>query len=170
MNSFTEVLNKSHVYDDFSCGEELLDNYLKRQASQDVRKKLAACFVLARKESNIVQGYYTLSNNSIPLELIPEDLKKHFPKSYHSIPATLLGRLAVDENFKGQGIGGLLLVDALKRSYDISKVIGSYAVVTDPLNEKAENFYIKYGFQKLPDSGKMFLPIKTISQLFEKRL
>lgn len=169
MNSFTEVLNKSHVCDDFTCGEELLDNYLKRQASQDVRKKLAACFVLIKKETNVIQGYYTLSNNSIPQELIPEDFKKHFPKSYHSIPATLLGRLAVDKNFMGQGIGELLLVDALKKSYEISKVIGSYAVVTDPINEKAENFYLKYGFQKLPDSGKMFLPMKTISQLFEKR-
>lgn len=167
MKSFTEVLNKNHVCDDFSCGEELLDNYLKRQASQDVRKKLTACFVLPEKESNIIQGYYTLSNNSIPQELIPEDLRKHFLKSYHSIPATLLGRLVVDKNFKGQRIGELLLVDALKKSYEISKVIGSYAVVTDPINEKAENFYLKYGFQKLPDSGKMFLPMKTISQLFE---
>lgn len=167
MKSFTEVLNKSHVCDDFSCGEEMLDNYLKRQASQDVRKKLAACFVLTVKETNVIKGYYTLSNNSIPQELIPEDLRKHFPKSYHSIPATLLGRLAVDKNFKGQRIGELLLVDALKKSYEISKVIGSYAVVTDPINESAENFYFKYGFQKLPDSGKMFLPMKTISQLFE---
>lgn len=167
MKSFTEVLNKSHVCDDFSCSEEMLDNYLKRQASQDVRKKLAACFVLTVKETNVIKGYYTLSNNSIPQELIPEDLRKHFPKSYHSIPATLLGRLAVDKNFKGQRIGELLLVDALKKSYEISKVIGSYAVVTDPINESAENFYFKYGFQKLPDSGKMFLPMKTISQLFE---
>jgi GNAT superfamily N-acetyltransferase len=167
MKPFTEVLNKNHVYDDFTCGEELLDNYLKRQASQDVRKKLAACFVLAAKESNVIQGYFTLSNNSIPQELIPEDLKKHFPKSYLSIPATLLGRLAVDKNFKGKGIGELLLLDALKKSYEISKVIGSFAVVTDPINEKAEKFYLKYGFQKLPDSGKMFLPMKTISQLFE---
>jgi predicted GNAT family N-acyltransferase len=148
----------------------LLDSYLKRQASQDVRKKLTACFVITEKETNTIQGFYTLSNNSIPQELIPEELRKHFPKSYQSIPATLLGRLAVDKNFKGQGIGELLLVDALKKSYEISKIIGSYAVVTDPLNEKAENFYFKYGFQKLPDSGKMFLPMKTISLLFDKRI
>jgi hypothetical protein len=60
-----------------------------------------------------------------------------------------------------------LLIDALKRSYEISKTIGSFAVVVDPIDQDAEDFYVKYGFIKLPDSGKMFLPMKTINQLFE---
>jgi len=55
----------------------------------------------------------------------------------------------------------------LKRSYEISKTIGSFAVIVDPIDQDAENFYEKYGFIKLPDSGKMFLPMKTISQLFK---
>jgi predicted GNAT family N-acyltransferase len=78
-----------------------------------------------------------------------------------------MGRLAVDNRFKGQGIGKLILVDALKRSWEIAKTIGSYALVVDPINKDAENFYLKYGFIKLPDSGKMFISMKTIDQLFK---
>ena len=167
MKSFTEILKKNHIKQHFSCGEELLDNYLKKQANQDVRRKLSVCFVLIEKDTNTVQGYYTLSSNSIPLELVPENYKKHFPKSYTSVPTILLGRLAVDKKYKGQGFGELLLMDALKKSFEISKSVGSFAVVTDPIGVEAENFYLKYDFQKLPDSGKMFLPMKTIRQLFE---
>jgi predicted GNAT family N-acyltransferase len=99
--------------------------------------------------------------------LVPADLQKKLPKSYTSIPATLLGRLAIDHRFQGKGTGKLLLIDALKRSYKISKTIGSFTVIVDPLDEEAENFYKKYGFIKLPDSGKMFLAIQTIKILFE---
>ena len=60
-----------------------------------------------------------------------------------------------------------LLVDALKRSYEISKSIGSFAVIVDPLDENAVQFYKKYGFILLPDSGKMFLPMQTIKAAFE---
>jgi hypothetical protein len=78
-----------------------------------------------------------------------------------------MGRLAVENRFKGQGVGKLILIDALKRSWEIAKTIGSYAVVVDPIDQDAENFYFKYGFIKLPDSGKMFISMKTIDQLFK---
>ncbi|WP_445737081.1 GNAT family N-acetyltransferase [Mariniflexile sp.] len=83
------------------------------------------------------------------------------------MPTTLLGPLAVNNRFQKQGVGKLLLVDALKRSYKISKSIASFAVVVDPIDEDAERFYAKYGFIKLPDSGKMFLTMNTIKTLFE---
>lgn len=165
MSFLTETLDSSHIKKEFSCGKEMLDNYIQKQASQDVKRKLSACFVFVG-EHKIVQGYYTLSNNGIPLKQVPESFKKKLPKSYASIPTTLLGRLAVGEKFKGNGLGKLLLIEALKRSYLISKEIGSFAVIVDPIDEDAENFYSKYGFIKLPDSGKMFLPMKTIQQLF----
>lgn len=162
----TELLDKKHHREVFDCGKELLNNYLKKQASQDIKRKLAACFVLSENETNI-QGYYTLSNNSIPLHNFPEHIQKKLPKSYNAIPATLLGRLAIDQKHQGKGIGKILLIDALKRSYEISKEIGSFAVVVDPINEAAENFYKKYDFIKLPDSGKMFIAMKTLQKLFE---
>lgn len=164
----TEILSHSHrkLKFDFRCGKELLDTYLRTQASQDVRRKLSACFVSLHVETGLIQGYYTLSNNSIPLDIVPDSFKSQLPNSYHSIPTTLLGRLAVDQRFSGTGVGKMLLVDALKRSYEISKSIGSFAVVVDPIDEDAENFYTKYGFILLPDSRKMFLAMKTIERLF----
>lgn len=167
MSQISEPLNSKHKKSDFSCGKEMLDNYLHKQANQDIKRKLSVCFVIKEVETDLIKGYYTLSNNSIPLEFVPNEIRKKLPRSYEVIPTTLLGRLAIDNKFQGQGIGKLILVDALKRSYELSKTIGSFAVVVDPIDKDAERFYDKYGFIKLPDSGKMFLPMKTIGQLFE---
>jgi len=167
MIKLTENLNSKHRKKDFSCGNDMLDNYLKKQANQDIKRKLSVCFVLIDGETNLLKGYYTLANNSIPQNLIPSEFQKKLPKSYTSIPTTLLGRLAIDIRFQGKGLGKLLLIDALKRSYEISKSIGSFAVIVDPIDENAKKFYFNFGFIFLPDSGKMFLPMKTIRTLFE---
>lgn len=162
----TELLNNTHNRSHFDCGNELLNNYLKKIANQDVKRKLTACFVLVEKETNQIQGYYTLSNNNIPLGSFPHQISMKLPKNYHAIPATLLGQLAVDKNSLGKGIGKLLLIDALKRCFELSKVMGSYAVVVDPIDKDAEMFYSKYGFISLPDSKKMFIAMKTLKLLF----
>lgn len=167
MSQISESLNSVHKKSDFSCGKEMLDDYLHKQANQDIKRKLSACFVVKEEQTELIKGYYTLSNNSIPLEDIPDNIRKKLLRSYTTIPTTLLGRLAIDNNFQGQGLGKLILIDALKRSFELSKTIGSFAVVVDPIDEEAERFYDKYGFLKLPDSGKMFLPMKTIGQLFQ---
>jgi GNAT superfamily N-acetyltransferase len=162
-----ELLNKKHNRNNFGCGKERLNNYLKTRAGQDIKRKLSACFVLSEKETNNIKGYYTLSNNSISLSSFPEKIQKKLPKSYTSIPTTLLGRLAIDKNYQGKGIGKILLIDALKRSYEISREVGSFAVVVDPIDEEAERFYKRYDFIKLPDSEKMFIAIKTLQELFD---
>lgn len=167
MNELTENLNSKHRKKEFSCGKDMLDNYFQKQASQDIKRKLSACFVLNDKETDLVKGYYTLAQNSLDQNLIPAQFQKKLPNSYKSIPTTLLGRLAIDNRFQGKGVGKLLLIDALRRSYEISKSIGSFAVVVDPIDKDAEQFYAKYGFIKLPDSEKMFLPMNTIKTLFE---
>ncbi|MEA3446068.1 MAG: GNAT family N-acetyltransferase [Bacteroidota bacterium] len=106
---------------------------------------------------------------TIPLdskhELIPESFRKKLPQSYLSIPTILLGHLAIDKKYQAQGIGKALLIDALKRCFDISNSIGAFTVIVNPLDNQAELFYKKYAFVKLPDSGKMFLPMKTIKEL-----
>lgn len=164
----TERLQSAHNRDDFECGQKALDEYLKKQANQDIKKKLSACFVITENEKSVnkVRGYYTLSNTGISREYIPQELRNKFPKSYKTIPATLLGRLARDRSVIGQGQGEKLLIDALYRSHLAAKELGSFAVVVDPIDKKAELFYAEYGFKKLPDSGKMFLAMKTIDQLF----
>ena len=167
MNELTENLNSNHRKKEFSCGKDMLDNYLHKQANQDIKRKLSACFVLNDEETDLLKGYYTLANNSLAQNLIPAQFQKKLPNSYESIPTTLLGRLAIDNRFQKKGVGKLLLIDALRRSYEISKRIGSFAVVVDPIDEDAERFYDKYGFIKLPDSEKMFLPMNTIKTLFE---
>jgi len=167
MTYLTEILNTYHNRKTFQCGNSILDNYLKIQANQDIKRKLTACFILNDTANNNVKAFYTLSNYSIPNKSIPETYRKKFPKSYSSIPTTLLGRLAVDNRFKGQNLGRLLLIDALKRSYNISKSIGSFAVIVDPIDNDAINFYTKFGFKMLPNNGRMFLPMKTIEMLFK---
>jgi len=109
---------------------------------------------------------YTLSNNSIPLSHFSKKIQSKLPESYTSIPTTLLGRLAVDKKYQGKGIGKILLIDALKRSFTYSQEIGSFAVVVDPVDNDARKFYEKYDFICLPDSNKMFLSIKTLEELF----
>lgn len=168
MNYLTEPLHSKHRRKSFLCGKELLDNYLHYQAGQDVKRKLSACFILIDTETELIKGYYTLSNNSIPLHLIPPGFQKKLPVAYSAIPTTLLGRLAIDSRFQGRGIGKILLIDALKRSFETAKIIGSFAVVADPIDVNAVRFYEKYGFITLPDSGKMFLPMKTVKELFDK--
>ena len=162
----TIPLNSKHKKSEFTCGNIYLDNYIQKQAKQDIKRKLSACFVLIDEENGI-KGFYTLSNAGIAREVIPEDVKKKLPRAYEALPVTLLGRLAISEKNKGQGLGKLLLIDALKRSLEVSKVIGSMAVIVDPIDENAVKFYDRFGFISLPDSEKMFLSMKTIEQLFK---
>lgn len=167
MSYLTEPLNSTHKKRDFNCGKKLLDDYLHTQAKQDIKRRLSACFILSG-DGDSVRGYYTLSSTSISRELLPEPIIKKLPPSYRNLPATLLGRLAVDSNHKGQRLGELLLLDALKRSYEVSlSSVGSMAIIVDPLDEEAVRFYKKYGFILLPDSGKMFITMDTLSELFK---
>lgn len=159
-----QLLEKTHNRKNFTCEEDSLTDYIRNQVSQDIRKRLATCFVAVDNNRNVI-GYYTLTSESLGRELIPEKYLKQVPKNYNA-PVILLGRLARDITAKGKGLGEYLLLDALFRSYKLSKEsIGAMAVVVDPINDKAIEFYEKYGFIKLPDSEKMFLPMKTIGKL-----
>jgi GNAT superfamily N-acetyltransferase len=166
MSYLTEPLTATHRKQDFHCGKLLLDDHLKKQAKQDVKRHLCACFILPG-DNHEVKGYYTLSGAAIERQYLPSEIIKKMPPNYHDLPATLLGRLAVHEAYKGQGLGELLLMDALKRCHNVSvSDVGSMAVIADPLDEDATRFYTRYGFLLLPDSGKMFIAMKTVADLF----
>lgn len=159
-----QLLGKTHKRKNFTCEESSLTEYIRKQVSQDIRKRLATCFVVVDNDQNVI-GYYTLTSESLGRELIPYKYLKQIPENYNA-PVILLGRLARDITTKGTGLGEYLLLDALYRSYKLSnKSIGAMAVVVDPINEKAVLFYEKYGFELLPDSEKKFLPMKIIGQL-----
>ena len=158
------ILDKTHNRKAFECEEQQLTQYIQKQVSQEVKKKLAICFVATDKDNNVI-GYYTLSSESLGREQIPEKYIKKVPQSYNA-PVILLGRLARYVTAKGTGLGEHLLLDALFRAFSLSEEsIGAMAVVVDPINEFAVKFYKKYGFEQLPDSEKMFLPMNTIKQI-----
>lgn len=163
----TGPLNKRHDRTAFTCGEPELDSYLQKYARLDQERKETAVFILPGQD-NQIRGYYTLSALHVPIEEFPpEALNKLRLSSYKRKPATLLGRLAVDQKFKGQQLGKHLLLDALKRSFYQSQQIGSMAVVVDALHEQAAQFYLKFGFIPFPSQPlRLFLPMKTIGKLF----
>lgn len=159
-----EPLDAQHNRSDFECGVEPLDRYLKQQASQDMRRKIAALFVLVDQDIDSIAGYYTLAATAIRLAELPPEITKKLPK-YPLVPATLLGRLAVDQRYQGQGVGSFLLMDALRRSFNSE--IASMAVVVDAKDDKARDFYEHHQFIPFPEqSQRLYLPMTTIAKLF----
>jgi len=159
-----EVLSKSHNKKSFTCGVTDLDQYLQRQASQDLRRKIAVTFVLVELATNDIVGFYTLSSFAILLNDLPEEVSKKLPR-YDLIPATLIGRLAVSDQRKGEGIGRLLLANALRKCYTQSLEIASFAVIVDAKDQQAVNFYEHFGFIKFAeDKDRLFLPMQTIKK------
>src|SRR3989441_84919 len=159
-----EVLDPAvHRREEFSCESPELTEFLRTRARKEAKARTSACFVLVSvADPGQITGYYTLSATTIELEKLPVEVTRKLPR-YPRLPATLLGRLARVLAFKAQGIGDLLMVDALKRSYENSSVIGSVAVVVDSKDERAAKFYGTFGFQQL-DGQKMFLPMKAIPE------
>ena len=153
-------LHSSHDRTLFKCGSEPLDNYFSQQVSQDIRRRVTACFVALTPELRIA-GFYTLASASLWLAELPEHLLKKLPR-YPSVPAVRMGRLAVDQDFKGLGLGGALLADALDRA--IHTEMAACALVVDAKNESAAAFYQHHGLIALPSQPMtLFLPLATAS-------
>jgi predicted GNAT family N-acyltransferase len=157
--------SRQHIRAGFCCGETSLDTYLHQQASQDLKRRVSTIFVLTAQPEMIVLGYYTLSSYTIQTTALEQKLAQRLPP-YPALPATLLGRLAVDRRHSGNGWGELLLIDALKRSLGASQQVASLAVIVDALNERVVNFYQKYGFIVFRQEPlKLYLPMKSIEKL-----
>lgn len=164
-NYLIEPLGSHHNRAAFESGVEPLDRYLHTSAGQDAKKRVAAPFVLLDRTSGNVAGYYTLSATSINLGDLPTAITKKLPK-YPVVPAILLGRLAVDKNYRGKRLGEMLLMDALNRC--LRSEIAAMAVVVDALDDSACSFYEHYQFIRFPDyPNRLFLPMTTIARMFE---
>jgi len=160
-----EPLGPRHDRAGFSCGVAALDAYLHKQAGQDLKKRAAVPFVIT-PDRRTIAGYYTLSQYAVQLDAVPPEIAKKLPK-YPLVPATLLGRLAVGTAFRGQGLGAMLLTDALYRALQHSKELGSAGVIVDAKDAAALSFYKKYGFLELPQvERRLFLPMGTVEELF----
>lgn len=143
---------------DFDCGEKALDEYLKRYATQDIKRGVARVFVASPTEQpQAVAGFYTLSAASIAAETLPEKWRKKLPR--YPVPVALLGRLAVNQQSHGQGLGSILLVDACKRVAAASETLAVAAIAVDAKSAKAAAFYQHFGFIELPGQpGRWMLP------------
>ena len=112
-----------------------------------------------------IAGYYTLASASVLLADLPEAVIKKLPR-YPSVPAVRMGRLAVDQAFKGKGLGASLLADALRRA--ATAEIAAYAFVVDAKDETAAAFYAHHGFIPLPEQPLfMFIPLATVKELIK---
>jgi GNAT superfamily N-acetyltransferase len=161
-----EALERRHERKAFACGQADLDRYLKQQARQDAARRVSATFVAVEHGSAAIVGYYSLSATGVLLRDLPPQTASRLPR-YPLLPATLLGRLAVDRAHQGRKLGELLLVDALRRSLEQSDEIGSIAVIVDAIDDRARAFYEHFEFIGFPDQPRrLFLPMETIAGFF----
>ena len=166
MNWIFCPLDKSIDKSSFNCGQPSLDDYLKKYASQNAKKGIAVTIVaIPESDRRSVAGYYSASMAQIEFQSLPDKARKGLPR--YPVPAMKIGRLAVDHQWQGQGLGGELLVNAMERAVALSTEIGIYAIVVDALDERVKQFYLKFGFTSFQDRElSLFLPLKKVIQLF----
>jgi GNAT superfamily N-acetyltransferase len=153
MTQFRIELLARQVRDGFACGSPDLDLYLRERAKQDMRRRVASCYV-AVDEGGGIAGFYTIAATSIALEQLPVEWSKRLPR-YPVVPAVLLGRLAVSKGSHGKGLGGLLIADALIRAAQ-SEVM-AHAMVVDAKDTAAAQFYAHHGFEPINDEPRRLL-------------
>jgi len=153
---------RGHDRSNFSCGAAPLDRYLREQASQDVKRLLASCFLLTETATKTLAGYYTLAATSIPASDLSPDILKRLPR-YPVLPAALIGRLAVDRRFHRQGLGSVLLADAALRV--IAGDTKAFALVVEAKDDNAVAFYERQGFAPFASRpASLFLPLATVKK------
>jgi predicted GNAT family N-acyltransferase len=149
-----EVLAPHHARDEFDCGVTVLNTYFAQQATQDVRRRASACHVAVELGTARVTGYYTLAAGGVPLTDLAEPLIKRLPR-YPSVPVARVGRLAVDNTFKGQQLGGSLLADAAVRA--ARSEVAVFALVMDAKDDAAAAFYRHHGFESFDSKARQLI-------------
>ena len=167
MNHVFEKISRGVNRQDFDCGVDSLNAYLKKYAWQNFKKNVGVT-ILAFEEGkrDKILGYYTVSIAQIDFEHLPPELSKGLPR--YPVPAIRIGRLAVDRYAQAKGVGSTLLRDAFQRAVALSSEVGTCAVLVEAINEQAKGFYEHYGFMALNDlPSALVLPIATIAQAYE---
>lgn len=157
-----EPLRPGHDRRAFSCGVSALDRYLASQASQDVKRRVSACYVALEVATGKVAGYYTLAAGSVPLSELPPALAKRLPR-YPSVPVARVGRLGIDKAFQGQKLGGALLADAAVRAARSEAAI--FALIVDAKDDGAAAFYQHHGFEPFGGNRlQLIVPLQRFIQ------
>lgn len=169
---FVELDKHWHDRVSFSCKETVLNNFLQKFAAKHMQAGISRTMVLPA--DNLLENgkqpicsFYTIAPGAIDRKILPVSLANKLP--HYPVPVFLLAQLAVDQQFQSQGLGKVALLCALKHLYEVSLQMKSYAVIVDCLNDNAQHFYSRYGFEELDNFDKkvkMFLPMKTITRLF----
>lgn len=177
---FVELDKSKHDRESFDCDESDLNTFIKTHAAKHMQAGISRTMVLPAtvpltdKESDkepiqkvSICSFYTVVPSSIGRETLPVQLAKKLPR--YPVPVFLLAQLAVDKEFHGEGLGKISLVKALEYLWEVNKYMPAYAIVVDCLNDSAEKFYQKFGFEFLCEQNgrtRLFLPMKTVGQLF----
>jgi len=170
--TFVELNKAIHDRTTFDCGLVELNTFLQRHAFRHMKVGVSKTMVLPALEKLSNQRYpicsfYTVAPSSIRRETLPRNLSKSLP--HYPVPVFLIAQLAVNKKVQGKQLGKMTLIKSLEFLWQVNQQMRAYAVVVDCINESVEKFYQKYGFHYLyKKHGKirMFLPMKTVEQLF----
>lgn len=146
----------------FHCGQSALDEYIRRYASQDVRRNVARAFVATPdQDARRLAGFFTLSAGSVGCADVPESLARRLPR--YPVPVALIGRLAVDSEFQRKGLGSILLADACRKVVQAGAVPAVAGIVVEAKDESTAAFYTRFGFVPMPgQSNRLLLPAKAL--------
>jgi len=157
-----QLLSRQHNREAFYCGEHELDEYLKKNARQQGEKGVSRTFVLVDTEEPAkILGFFTLAG----CEVVATDLPPKYARKYpDKAPAAKLARLAVSADHQRKGLGGIMMVEAMRRALSVSENIGIIGFFVDAKNQGAREYYEQYGFISLPDNPlSLFLPLATLA-------
>jgi GNAT superfamily N-acetyltransferase len=161
-----ERLCREHPRRKFHCGEEKVENWLATKALQHQEKHLSATKVLLDEAGGIV-GYYTLATGQVDFSDLPVELVRQLPR--RQLPVAVLAWLGVDSSRQGQGLGGLLLAQALRDCWEAGKTFAFVAVILDCVNDAARAFYERWDFQELPGHPyRLFVSAKRLDAMMGK--
>ena len=161
-----QPLTDQHNRSQFLCGEEALDRYFQTQVTQDARRRVANCFVAVETVTEKIIAYYTIASASILTPDLPPEEIKRLPR-YPSMPAVRIGRLAVDQQFQGRGLGSALLADAVQHTLQSAPAV--FTLLVDAKNDGAAAFYEHHGFRRLMSQpNALFLPLATAVKVMPK--
>lgn len=163
---------KRHDRKRFTCGNDDLDEYLHKTARQAGDAGTAVCYVLIDPgDPGRIVGYFTLTQHAVDPGPENTALFERQPRIARTlaVPTTLLGRLAIDRDYQGAGLGSALLARALEISLAAADVVASTAVVVDPIDARARAFYEGFGFELLNgETGRLFLTMNTVAAHFDR--
>jgi ribosomal protein S18 acetylase RimI-like enzyme len=147
----------------FLCGADALDRYVQTQLSQNMRRRLTTCFVALDTTNDQIAGFHTIASASVACTDMPPDSVRRLPR-YPAFPAVRIGRLAVDQRYRGRGVGTGLMVDAARRA--MRGPAAAFTLLVDAKDEQAAAFYRHHGFVALQQQPlTLFLPLAKAEKI-----